>query len=78
MNQELEQLEVELAEVKACELEYLPDYGYSSKAEIIAEIEADLKEVKAEISANEFDYTDDELECERIQLCMSLGISRYC
>lgn len=78
MNQELEQLEVELAEVKACELEYLPDYGYSSKAEIIAEIEADLKEVKAEISANEFDYTDEELEYERTQLCCSLGISRYC
>lgn len=78
MNQELAQLEVELAEVKACELEYLPNYGYSSKAEIIAEIEADLKEVKAEISANEFDYTDEELEYERTQLCCSLGISRYC
>lgn len=78
MNRELAQLEAELAKVNACELEYLPDYGYSSKAEIIAEIEADIKEVEAEISANEFDYTDDELECERIQLCCSLGISRYC
>lgn len=78
MNQELAQLEVELAEVKACELEYLPNYGYSPKAEIINLIEEDIESVKAEISANEFDYTDDELECERIQLCMSLGISRYC
>lgn len=78
MNQELEQLEVELAEVKACELEYLPNYGYSSKAEIINLIEEDIESVKAELSANEFDYTDEELECERTQLCMSLGISRYC
>ena len=35
MNQELAQLEAELAEVKACDLEYLPNYGYSSKADII-------------------------------------------
>nr|DAE72395.1 MAG TPA: hypothetical protein [Caudoviricetes sp.] len=78
MNEELAQLEAELKEVQTCELEYLPDYGYSSKAEIIAEIEADLKEVKAEISTNDFDYTDEELEYERTQLCCSLGISRYC
>ena len=78
MNQELAQLEAELAKVMACELEYLPDYGYSSQTKIIAEIEADIKEVKAEISANEFDYTDDELEYERTQLCCSLGIARYC
>ena len=78
MNQELAQLEAEFAEVKACDLEYLPNYGYSSKADIIREIELDIKEVKAEIAANEFDYTDEELEYERTQLCMSLGISRYC
>lgn len=78
MNQELTQLETELARVMACELEYLPDYGYSSKTEIIEEIEADIKEVKAEISANEFVYTDEELEYERTQLCCSLGLPRYC
>lgn len=78
MNQELAQLEAELAKVKACELEYLPNYGHSPKTEIIKEIELDIKEVKAEISANEFDYADEELEYERTQLCCSLGISRYC
>lgn len=78
MNEELAQLEAELKEVQTCELEYLPNYGYSPKAEIINLIEEDIESVKAEISANEFDYTDYELECERIQLCMSLGISRYC
>lgn len=78
MNQELAQLEAELAEVKACELEYLPKYGYSSKAEIIKLIEEDIESVKAEISTNEFDYTDEELEYERIQLCCSLGLPRYC
>lgn len=78
MSQELAQLEAELAEVKACELECLPNYGYSSKAEIIELIEEDIESVKAEISANEFDYTDEELEYERTQLCVSLGLSRFC
>lgn len=78
MSQELAQLEAELAKVLVCELEYLPNYGYSPKAEIINLIEEDIESVKVEISANEFDYTDEELECERSQLCMSFGISRYC
>lgn len=78
MNEELAQLEAELKEVQACELEYLPNYGYSSKREIIEEIKLDIKIVKDEISANEFDYTDEELEYERTQLCYSFGISRYC
>lgn len=78
MNGELAQLEAELKEVQACELEYLPNYGYSSKIEIIELIEEDIKALKAGISANEFDYTDEELEYERTQLCYSFGISRYC
>lgn len=78
MNQELAQLEAELAKVKACELEYLPNYGYSSKAEIINLIEEDIESVKAEISTNKFDCTNEELEYERTQLCYSLGIARYC
>lgn len=78
MNEELAQLEAELKEVQACEMEYLPNYGYSSKSEIIELIEEDVKALKAELSANEFDYTDEELECERTQLCYSLAIPRYC
>ena len=78
MNQELARLEAELKEVEACELEYLPKYGYSSKEEIIVLIKEDIEEAKAEVSTNESDYSDEELECERTQLCMSLGIPRYC
>ena len=78
MNEELAQLETELKEVQSCELEYLPNYGYSPKAEIIEEINKDIEAVRAEISANEYDYTDEELEHERTQLCYSLGMSRYC
>lgn len=77
MNEELAKLEAELKEVQTCELEYLPNYGYSSKREIIELIEEDIKALKAEISANEFDYTDEELECERTQLCYSFGIARF-
>lgn len=78
MNQELARLETELEEVKACELEYLPKYGYSSKEEIIVLIKEDIEEAKAEVSTNESDYSDEELECERTQLCVSFGIARYC
>lgn len=77
MNEELAQLEAELKEVQSCELEYLPNYGYSSKMEIIELIEEDIKSLKAEISANEFDYTGEELEHERTQLCYSFGIARF-
>lgn len=77
MNEELAQLEAELKEVQTCELEYLPNYGYSSKEEIITEIELEIKEIIAEISANEFECTDEELEYERTQLCYSFGIVRF-
>lgn len=78
MNQELAQLEAELEEVRSCELEYLPQYGYSSKEEIIQLIQEDIRELESGLSDNESDYTDEELELERTQLCISQGISRYC
>ena len=56
MNQELAQLEAELAEVMACELEYLPKYGYAHREGIIEEIKLDIEDVKAEMSANELDW----------------------
>lgn len=43
MENELEKLYKELNEVKACDLEYLPKYGYSSKEEIIQLIEKTLR-----------------------------------
>lgn len=78
MNRELAQLEAELKDVESCELECLPQYGYSPKEEIIELIQEDIEELKSELSINEFDYTEEELEVERTQLCCSLGISRYC
>lgn len=41
MENELEELYKELNEVKACDLDYLPKYGYSSKEEIIQLIEVE-------------------------------------
>lgn len=35
MNEELARLEAELEKVKGCGLEYLPEYGFSSKKEIM-------------------------------------------
>lgn len=78
MENELEELYKELNEVKACDLDYLPKYGYSSKEEIIQLIEVDIEALRAELECNQYDYTPDELEDERMFLCPSQGLSRYC
>lgn len=78
MENELEELYKELNEVKACDLDYLPKYGYSSKEEIIQLIEVDIEALRAELECNQYDYIPDELEDERMFLCVSQGLSRYC
>lgn len=78
MENELEELYKELNEVKTCDLEYLPKYGYSSKEEIIQLIEEDIEELRAELECSQYDHTPDELEDERMFLCVSQGLSRYC
>lgn len=55
MENELEELYKELNEVKACDLEYLPKYGYSSKEEIIQLIEEDIEELRAELECSQYD-----------------------
>lgn len=46
MNDELLQLEAELKKVESSNLEYLPEYGYSRKEEIIQLIKEDISDVK--------------------------------
>lgn len=76
MENELESLYEELEKVKSSTLEYLPEYGYSSKKEIMELIQDDIDEL--EKVQEVFDYTDEELEDERSFLCFSQGIARYC
>ena len=78
MNKELEELYAELEKVKSFPEEYLPEYGYSPKDEIIGLILEDIKELEEEMNNSESYCSDDEIEMERTSLCMSLGISRYC
>lgn len=86
MYNELHQLEEELKKVESCELEYLPEYGYSSKEEIIQLIKEDIIDVKIEInhklkshsSKISSGYTDKSLEEERTSLCLMQGLARYC
>lgn len=78
MNKELEELYAELEKVKSSTDEYLPEYGYSTKDEIVQLIEEDIKDLKEEMNNSESYCSDDEIEMERTSLCMSLGISRYC
>ncbi|WP_246593113.1 hypothetical protein [Caecibacteroides pullorum] len=78
MNKELEELYAELEKVKSSNDEYLPEYGYSTKDEIVQLIEEDIKDLEEEMNNSECFCSDDEIEMERTSLCMSLGISRYC
>lgn len=81
--QELEELYAELAEVEAATgvdiQEYLRKYNCDEKAEIVGMLKESIDEVEREISAeSEYDYTEEELEAERTQLCLSQGLSRWC
>lgn len=82
MREELNELLAELDAVKASTLEYLPEYGYSPKEEIIQLIEEDIQELEEELrqASNDVDDYDDEaeLEQERRALCLSQGLSRWC
>lgn len=78
MENELEELYKELNEVKACDLDYLPKYGYSSKRRNHSAYREDIEELRAELECNQYDYTPEELEDERMFLCVSQGLSRYC
>lgn len=86
MNDELQQLESELKKVESSNLEYLPEYGYSPKAEIIQLIKEDIFDVKKEInkrlklhaSGISSGYTEKSLEEERTSLCLMQGLARYC
>ena len=83
---ELLQLEVELKKVESSNLEYLPEYGYSPKEEIIQLIKEDIYDVKKEIDINlqletsgiSSEYKEKNLEEERTNLCLIQGLSRYC
>ena len=80
---ELLQLEVELKKVESSNLEYLPEYGYSPKEEIIQLIKEDISDVKKEIDINlqletsgiSSEYTEKNLEEERTNLCLIQGLS---
>lgn len=86
MNDELLQLEAELKKVESSNLEYLPEYGYSRKEEIIQLIKEDISDVKKEInkrlklysSGISLGYTEKSLEEERTNLCLMQGLARYC
>lgn len=86
MNDELQQLEAELKKVESSNLEYLPEYGYSPKEEIIQLIKEDISDVKNEINNRlklhafgiSSGYTEKSLEEERTSLCLIQGLARYC
>lgn len=78
MREKLNELYTVLEAVKTSTLEYLPEYGYSTKEETIQLIEEDIRELEEEIKESSCDYEDDELEQERRTLCLSQGLSRWC
>lgn len=78
MEMELELLYEELEKVKSSPLEYLPEYGFSPKSEIIKLINEDISDIEESFQPESSNYTEEELENERLSLCLSQGISRYC
>lgn len=75
---ELERLYAELEHVRNSDLEYLPEYGYSLKEEVLQLIQEDIDEVKAELECAASDFSESEQEDERMTLCIMQGIPRYC
>lgn len=75
---ELRRIAAELDAVKSSPLEYLPEYGYSEKAEVQSLLEDEMKRIEEEMERNYYDYTDEELENERASICLQLGIPRFC
>lgn len=55
-----------------------PNTAILQKEEIIQLIEEDIEELRAELECNQYDYTPDELEDERMFLCVSQGMPRHC
>lgn len=75
---ELMRIAAELDAVKSSPLEYLPEYGYSEKAEVQSLLEDEMKRIEEEMERNYYDYTEEELESERASICFQLGIPRFC
>lgn len=55
-----------------------PNTAILQKEEIIQLIEEDIEELRAELECNQYDYTPDEFEDERMFLCVSQGMPRHC
>lgn len=68
---ELDSLYKELEEVKKYPGEYLPQYGYSPKKDIIELIEEDIIEEKEKLTEK---FTDDD-GMDYANLCRVLGLS---
>lgn len=78
MNQELSALQAELEAVRATPLEYLPQYGYSPKDEVIQLIQEDIDDLQQRIYEAEDLITQAQQEDERTSLCLSQGLPRFC
>lgn len=53
-------------------------YNCDYKKEMLNLIQEEIDSLEKKLNDERFDYTDEELEYERTQLCYSQGISRYC
>lgn len=78
MENDLQALYEELEKVEMYPGEYLPEYGYSPKEEVVGLIKEDIAEAEREAASGGYEYTEEELEKERQYLCHSQGLSRWC
>lgn len=74
---DLEELKSELeAILRMPEAEVCERYNVDYKQEIIEVVQDEIKVLESHEES--FDYTEEELERERTNLCLSQGIGRYC
>lgn len=76
---DINELREELIRVECMSEEEVCDaYNVDEKQEAIDMINEEINSLEYEELSAPCDYTDEELEQERTQLCVSQGISRFC
>lgn len=78
MEEELNALRIELQSVRQSGRDCFPEYGYMGREEALEMLEEEICRLEKNLAEEQYDYFGDELEQERLSLCLSQGLSRWC
>ena len=74
MEEELNSLRLELQSVRQSGRDCFPEYGYMDREEALEMLEEEIGRLEKNLAEEQYD----ELEQERLSLCLSQGLSRWC